>query len=435
MNLTALQTAKVFAIVSKYMFISSFIALRYIKSKRHSFLPSLSFATSFFGIFLSVFTLIVTICVMDGFKEEFKNNIIGIRPHMKIYFLNDAGKPSLIPDYKSEVRKIKGDDILFASEGIGGEGMVTIKGGAKLQGVVISGITESGFLNRSLISKSIISGALNNFDEEEDIIIGSELAFLMGVAVGDVINLVSPKTRSTPFGSIPIHKTFKVSAIFKVGIYFYDSAFVFIPFKMAEKFFDQEGANFIEVMVKNPNNLSIAKMEIGESLQRRIFISDWQTENKSFIDAINLQKSVMFFILLMFLILASFIVFSSLSALIVQKNKTTAILKTIGLSSFQSILIFIQVGMFAVIPAVFLGSVLGSIFVIKLEAIKNWLEGVTGSKIFDGAYYFLSYIPSKLEPMVIVQIVCISLVASLFAIILPSLKILKTKPIDALKWE
>ena len=417
------------------MVISSFIALRYIKSKRYSFLPSLSFLTSFIGIFLSVFTLIVTICVMEGFKEEFKNNIIGIRPHIKVYLLNNSGKPEVINDYKSVASQVKRSEIIFASEGITGEGMVTINGGSKLQGVIISGITKEGFLHRNLLANSITNGSLERFDDGEDIIIGSELAFLMGVKTGDMINLISPNTRSTPFGSIPIHKTFKVAAIFHAGIYFYDSSFVFIPFKTAEIFFEQQGASFIEVMVRNPNNLESAKDEIRSNIKRKIHISDWQSENKSFIDAISMQKSVMFFILLMFLLLASFIVFSSISSLIIQKNKTTAVLKTIGLSGFQSILVFVQVGMFAIIPAILLGTLLGCVFVLKLEDIKNQLETLTGSKIFDGAHYFLSYIPSKLEPTIIVQIIIISLSCGLLAILLPSLKVLKTKPIDALKWE
>jgi lipoprotein-releasing system permease protein len=164
-------------------------------------------------------------------------------------------------------------------------------------------------------------------------------------------------------------------------------------------------------------------------------MTDWQNENRGFINAIALQKSVMFFILSMFLLLASFIIFSSLSSLVMQKSKTIAVLQTMGFSKRQVIFTFFQVGIFTLIPAIFLGVMLGGIFVLKLEAIKNWLELVLNTKIFDGAYYFLSYIPSHLEINVILQVIFLSLTLCFIAIIIPALKAVKTKPIEALRWE
>jgi lipoprotein-releasing system permease protein len=143
----------------------------------------------------------------------------------------------------------------------------------------------------------------------------------------------------------------------------------------------------------------------------------------------------MFFILSMFLILASFIMFSSLSALVMQKAKTTAILQTMGFDKKQVVLMFFQVGIFTSIPAIFFGILFGGIFVLKLEVLKNWLETTLNAKIFDGAYYFLSYIPSHLEIGTIIKVLSLSLVLCFVSILIPALRSIKTKPIDALRWE
>jgi lipoprotein-releasing system permease protein len=416
------------------MFVSTFIAIKYIQSKKYKFLPSLSFLTSFLGIFLSVFTLIATVSVMEGFKQEFQKTIIGIRPHLKVYFPKVYyGRPETFSDYKQKSIQLAGKEILHSGGGISGEAMVSHN--SKISGILFSGLEAEDFLARNILKSSIISGNLEGFNTSEKVIIGSEIAFLLGVKVGDKINLISPNFRETAFGAIPIHKTFTVGGIFKVGMHFYDSSYIFLPAKQAENFLGQKGVNFLEILVKDPNNLKPAISEIRKTFGDSIFISDWKSENASFINAINLQKSVMFFILLMFLILASFIVFSGLSALVNQKNKTTAILRTIGFSPKQVVLTFLQVGLFTSIPALILGVSLGSLFVIKLEAIKNWLEQTLNTKIFDGAHYFLSYIPSKVEISTIIQISIIGFLLCFISVLIPSIKALKTKPIESLRWE
>jgi lipoprotein-releasing system permease protein len=288
---------------------------------------------------------------------------------------------------------------------------------------------EEGFYSRELLK----SGLIGSF--KGGIVLGKELAFNLGLSVGDNVNIISPQFRKTPFGSIPIHKTFKVSGIFDVGMHFYDNSFAFLNLKDAIEFFGKNGADYLEIIVSNPNNLDLTKQKISSSFNQNIRMTDWQNENRGFINAIALQKSVMFFILSMFLLLASFIIFSSLSSLVMQKSKTIAVLQTMGFSKRQVIFTFFQVGIFTLIPAIFLGVMLGGIFVLKLEAIKNWLELVLNTKIFDGAYYFLSYIPSHLEINVILQVIFLSLTLCFIAIIIPALKAVKTKPIEALRWE
>jgi lipoprotein-releasing system permease protein len=411
------------------MLASSFIAVKFIKSKKYPSLPSLSFLTSFFGIFISVFALISTISVMEGFKQEFQKNILGLRPHIKVYFLDSNYKIEQFEDYSSKKLKLPKEGIVNASGGLSGEVIASDTSGKRMQGVIINAMEEEGFYSRELLK----SGLIGSF--KGGIVLGKELAFNLGLSVGDNVNIISPQFRKTPFGSIPIHKTFKVSGIFDVGMHFYDNSFAFLNLKDAIEFFGKNGADYLEIIVSNPNNLDLTKQKISSSFNQNIRMTDWQNENRGFINAIALQKSVMFFILSMFLLLASFIIFSSLSSLVMQKSKTIAVLQTMGFSKRQVIFTFFQVGIFTLIPAIFLGVMLGGIFVLKLEAIKNWLELVLNTKIFDGAYYFLSYIPSHLEINVILQVIFLSLTLCFIAIIIPALKAVKTKPIEALRWE
>lgn len=417
-------------------YVSTFLAFRYIKSKRYKNLPSLSFFTSFIGIFLSVFSLIVVVSVMEGFKQEFEKTIIGIRPHLKIYLTTNGViedfKPNANYNFTSYIKSVK-----HISSGISGEVIASNLNGNRMSGVIISALNVEDFEARDILKKSIKYGDLKNFNEQQGLIIGQELAKILGVKIGDEINIISPMFRKTPFGSIPIHKTFKVSAIFDVGMHFYNASYIFMPLKQAQVFFEKEGkVSYFEVILNDPHTIEKAKKEIMEFFGREsIYISDWKTENKSFIEAINLQKSVMFFILFIFLLLSGFIMFSGLSAIVTQKNKTTAILRTIGLSKLQTIMIFLQVGLFTSLPAIIFGVLFGSIFVIKLEDIKNWLESTLNAKIFDGAHYFLSYIPSSLDYKTIVQLTVLSIIVCLFSVLIPSLKGIKSKPIESLKWE
>lgn len=416
--------------------ISSFIALKYIKSKKHDFLPSLSFFTSFIGIFLSVFALILVTSVMEGFKLEFQKTVIGIRPHMKIYF-HKNGNLLDIPDYKQKIAALEEQkqEILHVGGGVSGEVMASNPSNNKLSGGIVSGLKIADFVQRKILKNSIKSGNIDGFDEGDGIIIGSELADLLGLKVGNEINLISPIFRNTPFGNIPIHKTYKVKAIFNVGMYIYDSTAVFMPLKQAQVFFQKKNSvSFLEVILQNPNHLKGGGEEIRHIL-KDVYITDWQSENASFIKAINLQKSVMMFILFLFLLLASFICFSGLSNLVLSKNKTTAILRTIGLSKIQVTLIFLQVGLFTSLPAIILGMIAGSITAIKLDHIKNLLEHALNAKIFDGAHYFLSFIPSNIDFKLIFTIGCVSFLMCFISILFPSLKAINSKPIDALRWE
>lgn len=416
--------------------ISTFLALKYIKSKKRKYLPSLSFFTSFIGIFLSVFALVVVISVMEGFKEEFQKTIIGIRPHIKIF----AEKNGKIVDFPKKNLSLEQfyveKNITHVGNGISGEVILINPLNERISGSIISGLQKEDFESRPILKNSVIEGSLEHFNKEEGLIIGNELASQLGLYIGSEVNVVLPIFRKTAIGSIPIHKTFKVKAIFNVGMYFYDSTYIFMPLAAGEQFFRKEGkAGFIEILLQNPHRVKTTRKALENYLGPGFYITDWQSENKSFIEAINLQKSVMFFILLIFLLLASFIMFSSLSSLVNQKNKSTAILRTMGFKKKEVMFTFFQVGIFTAGPAIIAGLCLGASFSYNLEKIKNWIESLLKAKIFDGAYYFLSYIPSSISGMLLFRIFLIIVGMCLISIILPSFKAIKTEPIESLKWE
>lgn len=402
-----------------------FIAYRYLFSKKYKYLPSFSVFLTFFGIFLSVFTLVLVTSVMNGFKHDFENLIIGSRPHITIY-----PKSQSFEDASLVIKQIPTNNVLQIDAVTSGEGVVSFNN--KTTGVLIKGIDSSKyFSSRKLLQNSIVEG---NFDNEK-VVIGIEIAKKMNIHIGDKITIISSKMRNTIFGSFPIHKTFVVSGFFSINMYIYDSSSIYIPQKDATSLFlDSGNSNAIEITLldaKNTENFykNLQKTQIDG------YITNWKNDNKSFIDAIAMQSAVMTLILSAFLLIAGFIVFATISNIVNEKRRTIAILQSFGTSNWHILEIFTIFGFIITIPAILLGAGFGATISINLDSIKNWLENQTGSTIFDSAHYFLSYIPSVVEWSSIVKICFFALLLCFVCIVVPAYRATKVLPNEALRFE
>ena len=404
------------------------IAFSYLKSQKNHNKPSLSVLVSFFAVFLSVMSLIVVLSVMNGFKEEFQNTIIGIRPHIRI--LSQKGEVEFEKlQNQLSVQNIK------SYPSISGEAMAVAQNGSS--GVLISGILKNDFLSREMLKNSIKQGSFG----ESCLIIGSELAKSLSLKIGSDISIIIAKTRSTIFGSIPVHKTYPICGIFSVGMYHYDSSTIFLSFKEAQKLF------LLEPKMSKSLDIILDKQDVESStdialslynklnIQDDLYITDWQTENISFIRAIEVQTSVMLFILSIFFSLSCFIIFSGIMWLVSSKTRSIVILRTMGLKDSDAFKIFFILGFTISASAILLGTVSGVAIALNLQTIKNFLETISGVKIFDGAYYFLSYLPSKLNISSVIKTIFFTLTASLCAIYFPAKKASKIQLSNALKWE
>ena len=410
-----------------------FIASRYLFSKKYKKIPSFSVFLAFFGTFLSVSVLILVLSVMNGFKEDFEKLVIGTRAHITIY---PSGK-----SFENLEKKIQ--DVNFIKNKfqtplniepvINGQGVLVFN--EKTSGVIIKGVNESYF-SRNLLKNTIISGTF----KQGEVIIGIEIAKTLGIKIGDNITVLSSKMRKTLFGEMPIHKLYKVSGFFKVNMYVYDSSMVYMDISSANGLIldgtDTLAANAIEVVLQKSNFMEeIYSGMLQSPLFTSEYITNWKNDNQSFIDAIATQTAVMFLILSLFLIISSFITFSTLSAVVNEKRRSIAILQSFGYSSRDVIKIFITFGGIIVVPAVILGAIFGILIALNIENIKNFLEMVTGQTIFDGAYYFLSYIPSKVHWMSVVRVCIFSLILALFSVGIPAIRSGRVLPHEALRFE
>jgi lipoprotein-releasing system permease protein len=422
------------------------ISTRYLFSKKYKYLPSFSVVLAFFGVFISVATLILVLSVMNGFKEDFEKLIIGTRPHITIYPQNIIFKN--VNDVILDLQNYS--DVSSINPVANGEGVVSFNG--KTSGVMIKGVESNYFQARELLKRSIVQGRF----KEGQVVLGIELANKLGIKIGDTITILSSKMRKTLFGSVPIHKSYKVSGFFKVDMYIYDSSMVYLNLQDASALlFDEKNtllpnddnntnintnniilSNALEITLKDPDQTTDVHFVLTQNNKLHgNYITNWKTDNQSFIDAIATQTAVMFLILSLFLIVSSFIIFSTLSSVVNEKKRSIAILQSFGMSGNEVMTIFTTFGVMITLPAILLGAIFGGTVALNIDDIKNWLEAQTGSTIFDSAYYFLSYIPSKVHWGSVYNVCMFSVVLCMISVILPSLKARKVLPHEALRWE
>ncbi|MDR1498914.1 MAG: lipoprotein-releasing ABC transporter permease subunit [Rickettsiales bacterium] len=412
---------------SKFEF---FVALRYLRSRRQERFISVTAIFSFVGIALGVATLIVVMSVMNGFRKELVRNIIGINAHLSIF--PKDGDQSL---YGKIIEDLSGNvNIETINPLVENQVMVVV--GDRAVGGIAKAIQLKDLKSKKRIYESL--GNVDNFDDSNNIIIGKQMAIMLNLEVGNNIKLVSPETDTTIFGTIPRIKTYTIVGVFGSGMYEYDSAVVFIPFVMGQKQFRYDNAaNVIEIYLKNPDNSMNSLYEFRDILKNKynFNIIDWKDANSSLISALNVEKNVMFLILTLIIIIATFNIISSLIMLVMDKNKQIAILKTIGVTKGGIMKIFFICGTTIGFMGTILGAVAGSLFAFFIEDIKHLVENIFGVNLFNPTVYFLSQLPSEVSVPDIVTVMAMSMLLSFLATLYPAFKASKTNPIDTLRYE
>lgn len=408
------------------------IALRYLKSKRQEGFISITAVFSFIGIMIGVATLIIVMSVMNGFRYELVNRILGINSHLTIYSNNES-----IKDYNQIIDELKQySQIKYINPIVESQVMVANK--SKASGGLVKGIKLEDLQHKTLISSNIKSGDLKNFNDKNAILMGSTLASNLGLNVGDNVKIVSPESNNTIIGSIPRIKTYKVAGIFESGMYEYDSTTLFMPLESAQIHFKfREAASAIEIFSSDPNNMLQLKREINSLLIKKYpddYIIDWQQSNSSFIDALKVESTVMFLILTLIIIVAAFNIISSLIMLVNDKKKNIACLRTMGMSKGSILRIFLICGSTIGFCGTMLGLIIGVTFSANINNIKLWLESMSGTTLFNPAIYFLSTLPSKIFVSDVILITFMSLLLSFLATIYPALKASKANPAEILRY-
>ena len=401
------------------------IAIRNLRpKKKQGFLKIISLF-SFLGIMLGVAILIIVMSVMNGFRADLTEKIIGLNPHLIIQLKKENDPESIKKIVSQKYREVN------ITETITGEGIILTENKAK--GIIIKGISNKD-KSQSFLNKEITKGSLNDFSKG-NVMIGGELAYNLNLEIGDKINIVSSSFLDTPFGSVPKQDNFKIAGFFNSGFYEFDPNLIYLELNDSRSIFNlEEGKVDLEVFLKDPFLAEKYKEEINK-LNQNIFISTWSDNNKSFFNALKVERNVMFIILTLIIIVAAFNIISGLTILIKNKTKEIAIIKSLGLSDSSIIKSFFLTGFTIGFFATFFGVIFGVIFSIYIDEIRNFLSMVFGVNIFPSDVYYLEKMPSEINTISIGIIFFLSLVITSLASYFPAKTISKMKTTDALKYE
>jgi lipoprotein-releasing system permease protein len=403
------------------------IALRNLKPKRkEGFLKVISIF-SFVGIMLGVAILIIVMSVMNGFRTELTNKILGFNPHIIIKPYNDTKI-----DSKFKGQLIKNFPEIQVLDSFSGEGVVINNDYAK--GLMIKGLDPKNTKNSIFLKKILIEGERSKI-KKGDVIVGKELAIELNLAIGDKINLLSSTYIETPFGGLPKQETYSVQGIFSSGFYEFDRNVAFLNLKEALYFFDKTERDInLEIYLPDPLKANDFKDKIG-TMNNNFYVYSWIDLNKSFFSALKVERNVMFIILTLIIIVAAFNIISGLTILIKNKTKEIAILKTLGLSNKSIIKSFFLTGFTIGLIASISGIIIGILFSENIESIRVFLSYILNVEIFPSDVYFLDTMPSEISPFSIMIIFIFSLITTSVASLIPAIAISKMNPIKALKYE
>ena len=406
--------------------IEKLITIRNLRPrKKEGFLKVISIF-SFLGIMLGVAILIIVMSVMNGFRSELTQKILGFNSHITIKPYSANINDQFYYDLQNKYKDAK------IIKTYNGEAIILIKNVAK--GILIRGIDREELDKLEFFKKNIIDGKLSNFGNGK-IILGKQLAIELDVVVGDKINIMSSTLVSTPFGTMPKQSPYTVGAVFSSGLYEFDKNVAFFNLNDSLPFFEKtiDEVN-LEIFLDNPLSADLYKREI-ENMNANFYVYSWSDLNKSFFSALKVERNVMFLILTLIIVVAAFNIISGLTILIKNKTKEIAILRSLGLTKKSIVKSFFLTGFLIGFFATIVGLFLGIVFSIYIEDIRQFISLVFNLEIFPTDIYFLSKMPSEISLKSILFISIFSIIITTLASFFPSLAVTKIKTIEALKYE
>ena len=401
------------------------VTFRFLKArKKDGFLNVISIF-SFIGISLGVAVLIIVMSVMNGFRTELINKIVGFNAHITV-------KPY---DTKINTDNLKKTNLGLISKNLflSNSGEAIIIQNKTSKGIVLRGYTSNNFSKLEMINKNNFLGGNNLI--KNYISIGKELSFTLGLKIGDNITIMSSTGLDTVIGTLPKQKTFYVQSIFESGLADFDNNIAFINLDTLEEFFNLDTFDRnLEIYLKNPQNIETQKF-IVQKIFPNEFVYSWSDMNSSLFSALKVERNVMFIILSLIIIVAAFNIISGLTILVKNKTRDIAILKSIGVLNKSIVKIFFLVGVTIGTSATIFGVLLGVTFSLYIENLRQFISSVFNISLFPEEIYFLSTMPSEINPSSIFIISMCSILITIIVSIFPALKAAKLDPIKSLKYE
>ncbi|WP_455482494.1 lipoprotein-releasing ABC transporter permease subunit [Bartonella sp. B35(2025)] len=407
------------------------IAFRYMIPNKKHVVSSVISIISLIGIMLGVFALIVVMAVMNGFRTELLNSILGMNGHLIVQTTNSG-----FSDYDTIISSLESmNNVKFALPVVEGQALVQgeLEGGA---GALVRGMRKQDLEKIKTVSENIKLGTLSQFDKEEGVAIGSGLAEKLGLTVGRDLRIITADGDATPFGVMPRVKAYKVIAIFEVGMSEYDSIFVFMPLREAQMFFNLgDKVPSLELFLHNPDIVDQIKPIIEKDIDQKVYLIDWRTRNQAFFSALQIERNVMFVILSLIILVAALNIISGLIMLVKDKSHDIAILRTMGAHQSAVMRIFITTGVVIGLIGTILGLILGIIVTININRIQSFISWLFNVDVFNPQLYFLTKLPAQIDWGQTAIVAVMALFLSFLAALIPAWQAAKLDPVQALRYE
>jgi lipoprotein-releasing system permease protein len=406
------------------------IAGRYLRSRRRETFISIIAGFSFIGIMLGVATLIVVMAVMNGFRAQLIDKILGINGHVIVQAMDT--KLTDYADIATRLEAVPG--VVSAVPLVEGQALAT--GPASSGGVLVRGIRQEDLAKVPGIFNNVRLGTLEDFNVAEGVAIGTRLASELGVTIGQDITIVSPRGTVTPLGVTPRVKAYKIIAIFEIGMSEYDSTFVIMPFAEAQAYFNlDDQASAVEIYLKSADSVGALRPAIEAAVNRQALITSWQERNVTFFSALEVERNVMFMILTLIVLVAALNIISGLTMLVKDKGHDIAILRTMGATRGAIMRVFFITGASIGTVGTLAGLGLGVLINLNVETIREFISYLTRTELFSPELYFLSELPAEMNAGETISVIIMALVLSFLATLYPAWRAARLDPVEALRYE
>jgi len=420
----------VVAVVTLFSPFERMVAARYLRARRGTGFISVIAFISLLGIFIGVATLIISMAVMNGVRQEVLRSIMGLNGHVSVFREGQA-----FTDFDAAAERLRAvSDVSSVAPLV--EGQVLVIADGRAGGAILRGMRRQDVEAIPILSQSIVAGTLDDFAGNDAIVIGSRMARKFARSVGDDISLVAPRFTATAIGMLPRTKTYRIVGLFEIGMYEYDANFIYMPLEAAQLFLKMAPAvSRLDVMLDDPEAGADIRRAMLQALGGGYRSLDWKRRNASIFGAIRVQRNVLFLILSLIVLVAAFNIVSSLFMLVKDKGRDIAILRSMGATHGMILRIFLLSGASIGAAGTALGTVLGVTLAPHIETIWQWIERILGSDFLASELFILSRVPAIIDSTDVIVVVAMALGLSFLATIYPSWRAARLDPVEALRYE